>query len=208
MKIPFIILFTIFSFTLCSCHATMLENKAIALNASSSRIDTLVLVNAGQSNIIKKELNLFMPWVSALIIAALTVAANIYISYNARRTSLEVNLRDFNKTVLSGNRQLWNSEFRILMSEIISQLSYFIMKQGVEEHEYKKFTLLLTQAELILSNEGHTFLIEKISKLNESCSEIMKNNPPKDELETLMVEIKKLTITILKDQWNLIKKGE
>jgi len=196
----------------CSCYASAtLQKKEITTSIVLPHKDTLVLVSTSKSGADKpdkkSDTNLYMPWVSALIIAIFTVATNVYISYNARRTSLEINRNDFNKTVLSGNRQIWITEFRNLTSEIISQLAYFMAKETVSETEFKEFSLTLTKAELLLSSEDHSAIVTTILKIQNSCSEIMKNNPPNDELEDLYVLFKNQTIAALKSQWDLIKKG-
>ncbi|MGN8058765.1 hypothetical protein ACTJKN_20935 [Pedobacter sp. 22163] len=149
-----------------------------------------------------------MPWIIALVIGCLTVITNIFVSYNARKTSLEINKRDFNKTVLSGNRQVWITEFRSLMSEIISKLSYYISKDNLSEEEYIALNLLLTKAELMISNGTTTTLIDTISKIQDTCSEVLRSNEATYDWTMLLKQIKSETILAIQNEWELVKKGE
>lgn len=148
-----------------------------------------------------------MPWIFACIVSVLTILANIYISYAARKTSIEINKKDFNKTILSANRQLWISEFRGLMSEIISKCTFYIAKASIKDSEFSELSLLLTKVELLMTNSTTSTFADVISKLNASSYEILKENAPIDELDALLVELKVQTRETIKNEWELVKNG-
>jgi hypothetical protein len=71
-----------------------------------------------------------MPWIGAILIGILTVLANYIINIQIRKTNTEsidkqlinareINQKDFNKTVLSGNRQAWINDLRDIISKVL-----------------------------------------------------------------------------------------
>lgn len=204
MRFKFITLIIAFflTFTNSGCFAFQKISKV------RSDSTTLSTRTSQRDDNINKSINpSSMPWIIALVIGCLTVITNIFVSYNARKTSLEINKRDFNKTILSANRQVWISEFRSLMSEIISKLSYFISKDNLSEEEYIAFNLLLTKAELMISNGTATTLAATISKIQQTCSEVLRSNVTTFDWAVLLTQIKSETIMAIENEWDLVKKG-
>lgn len=148
-----------------------------------------------------------MPWIFASAISILTILANIYISYATRKTSIEISRKDFNKTILSANRQLWISEFRGIMSEIISKCTFYIAKASINDSEFSELNLLLTKVDLLMTNSTTAAFADVISKLNASTYEISKENTPIDELDTLLSELKVQTRETIKKEWELVRNG-
>lgn len=75
-----------------------------------------------------------MPWIGAIIIGVLTVLTNIFINRQIRKSNIEIiesqlanvreiNQRDFNKTVLSGNRQMWINDGMETTKAIIKNIT-------------------------------------------------------------------------------------
>lgn len=172
-----------------------------------------------------------MPWIGAIIIGFLTVGGNVFISRQSRKGNFTVALqqmenaksiaslqmeqlrinseRDFNKTVLSGTRQLWISDFRTVISELLSLIAVFSQKQiMVEESNYQLY-LLVTKAEFMLSNElSQLELRNKLSELKICCIDVMMETKSFDDLETIVSSIKINTLNILKEEFEKARKGE
>ncbi|MDP3466979.1 MAG: hypothetical protein Q8S11_01515 [Daejeonella sp.] len=188
-----------------------------------SRVDTFLLVKNGiVSDTTKTTLADWerkMPWIAVLVIGVLAFLANIVSSINLRRTSLETTKqqielsrknseRDFNKTVLSGNRQIWITQFRSLMSEIITLLSFFVTKQGLNNEDYSKLQLLVTQAELMLTDSTDERFTEILINAKVYCFELLKTNCQAEELELHIKAVKTATISKLNTEWDKVRSGK
>jgi hypothetical protein len=205
-------------------------------NSKALTRDTIILLKNSRLVIISAEKSdqpnhwqNQMPWIAALTVGILAFGANVLISYNSRRTNLETSNdqldnatrlaisqidqtrqnseRDFNKTVLSGNRQLWINEFRGTMTEILSSLSSFIIKGVVKDEEYTALKLLIIKTELMLTDDTDSTLVQILSDTQQCCFKITQNNSEVDELPQLIENIKTATLIKLKETWEKVKKG-
>lgn len=217
-KIKFYVCYSsFFILLLLSCRCTVAQEKKNNLPnlQSTYKQDSLIralnkkiiFLERANSDLASSVLDKRMPWIIALSIGLLGVFCNIYISNRIRRTSLEINRRDFNKTVLSANRQLWITEFRGLMSQIITDLTYYSSKESLTNVEYSSFSLLLTKAQLMLTNNSDVLFIDTLIKLHASCYSILKQSPNDDDLETQLNLIKKFTISNIQSEWDKVTKG-
>ena len=189
-----------------------------------------------QSSIDKPEIEMKgwsknMPWIGAILIGFLTVGGNIIISRYSRKSNATVALqqienakeiaskqmeqlrinseRDFNKTVLSGTRQLWINDFRTVISELLSLVAVFSQKQTMELESNYQLHLLVTKAEFMLSDEPSQIqLRNKLGNLKECCTHVMADNKSFDDLETIVSSIKINTLIVLKEEFEKAKKGE
>jgi len=170
-----------------------------------------------------------MPWIVSLAIGLLAFGTNMFVSYNSRRTNLETaqnqlanattlslaqikqsrenNERDFNKTVMSGNRQNWITEFRNLISEILSSMSSFIIKGTVSDSEHTAFKLLIIKAELMLTNDIDGPTVKVLNDTLECCLKIAQGNAEVEELSDMMEKIRLAAVSKLKETWEKVKKG-
>lgn len=184
-----------------------------------------------KSEIEKKDWSKNMPWIGAILIGFLSVGGNVIISRYSRKSNATVALqqienakeiaskqmeqlrinseRDFNKTVLSGTRQLWINDFRTVISELLSLIAVFSQKQTMEVENNYQLNLLLTKAEFMLSDESSQIeLRNKLINLKECCTDVMADNKSFDDLETIVSSIKISTLMILKEEFEKAKKGE
>lgn len=171
-----------------------------------------------------------MPWIGAIIIGFLTVGGNVYISTQSRKSNSTValqqmenakviafqqmeqlrinNERDFNKTVLSGNRQLWISDFRTVISELLSLIAVFSQKQIMKDEDIHQLHLFVTKAEFMLTDDqSYTELKNKLGELKINCLEVMMQNKSFEDLELIVSVIKSNTLIVLKEEYEKARKG-
>jgi len=193
--------------------------------------DTLVLaINSNNEGLKGFHWQKNMPWIGAIFVGILTVLANIQISRQYKKTSSEITERqinnskeialiqienvkksvqlDFNKTVLSGNRQLWINELRELISNILSKTMSISVKQNISQEEFEHLRFLLTKAELMLNGSTDTEFIKALSELENCCLDILMGNKETQELGKYAQNVKKNTQITLKNEWERVKKGE
>lgn len=172
-----------------------------------------------------------MPWIGAIIIGLTTIAANVIISTQLRKSNIAVTKqqiensraisseqievvkknseRDFKKTVLSSTRQLWINDFRTIVSELLSITAIFSFKQKMEDENNYKFNLFITKAELMLSNSSsHLVLKNLLEQLKNFCIQMMMENKSFDELDEIVNKIKDQTIIILNEEWEKASRAE
>ncbi|WP_412476187.1 hypothetical protein [Flavobacterium sp. TBRC 19031] len=172
-----------------------------------------------------------MPWIGAIIIGLSTVVANIITSNLLRKSNsaaikqqtenaktisdeqLELarsnSERDFKKTVLSTTRQLWISDFRNILSELLSITAIFSLSQKMEGESNFKFNLYLTKAELMLTDSpNHSELKKQLDELKNCCLGIMMQTKSVEEMELIVSKIKTQTARILSEEWEKASKAE
>jgi hypothetical protein len=191
--------------------------------------DLRVTITAPEKPEISNDWQKQMPWIISLIVGGLAFGANALVSYNSRRTSLETsksqldnatklaiaqidqsrqnNERDFNKTVLSGNRQIWITDFRTLMSELITSLSSNVIKGSITYEEYIALKLLVIKAELMLIDDSDKMLVETLNQTLDCCFKVTQSNMEIEELSQYIEKIRAGALIKVKDTWYKIKNG-
>jgi len=171
-----------------------------------------------------------MPWIAAIIIGLLTVLANYIISDQNRKLNIEVSEKelenskeialaqianakeamelDFNKTVLSGNRQLWIKDFREIISLILSKTMTKTLKKNISADEYESFKFLLIKAELMLDPIIDKEIIVFLTEFENCCLEILMENKELQELEQFNNTLINITQIKLEKEWSKVKSAE
>jgi len=171
-----------------------------------------------------------MPWIGAIIIGILTLITNIIISRQSRisntnslkqqldhakeialaqlETSKQNMKMDFNKTVLSGNRQVWINDLRELMTKILTRTESIALKQKISDQEFEEIRILITKAELMLNATKDEEFISSLKALELCCYEIVSNKKEPRTLNPNIKLVKGFTLTTLKTEWERVKKGE
>lgn len=171
-----------------------------------------------------------IPWITAILIAILTVLTNIFISRKIALSQKEIALSqiensrkmvqlDINKTVLSGNRQVWISTLRDSISDYIAKCHSYRIKPDQVKSKYKEASQntgnsdlteifrLDTKIVLMLnSNEDDSKLL--IKRLEQYTTSLFDETVITQPSEFYLQEIINVTKTILKKEWEQVKKGE
>lgn len=230
--IIFLILLFYFSFSFASKDTLIVKN---VINVQQDTLiinnkDSLYVIlsnNAGKTIGFDWQKN--MPWIGAILVGILTVLANLIISKLARKSNKETvdkqlsfskeialaqienaknnALLDFNKTVLSGNRQNWINELRELISKILSVYKAVSLKQDINRDEYEKLQFLITKIELMLNPNLDKEFINSLHRLESCFLEILMKTNQVDELKEHIDNVKSLTQITLKREWEKVKKG-
>jgi hypothetical protein len=207
--------------------STFIHNGTVFVN----KIDTVRIQNIQNEEYVTSfDWQKNMPWMGAILIGILTVLANLIISNQYRKSNKEVSDRqinnskeialaqienvrksvelDFNKTVLSGNRQSWINELRVLISQILSKTMAISAKQNISNKEFEKLRFLITKAELMLNVTTDKDFISALSELENCYLEILMGNMHAVDLEENIEKVKRHTKITLKTEWERVKKGE
>jgi len=193
--------------------------------------DTLFLV-VTQSKYYEKSFDWqkHMPWIGAVLVGILTLITNILMSRYSRKSNQVVaekqiisakdialaqieNARknsqlEFNKTVLSGNRQSWINDLRELISKILSCTSSISVKQVITNDEFENLRFLITKAELMLNSEKDKNFISALLELENCCFDILIRNKDISDIQEYIENVKHHTQKTLKSEWERVKKGE
>lgn len=183
----------------------------------SDTLNILVENKAEQSSGFEIQKN--MPWIGAILIAILTVWVNYKINEQIRETNAkniesqlanarEINQRDFNKTVLSGNRQMWINDLRDTVSKILSKTVSLSLKQEITHDELQELVYLITKTELMLNPKKDKKFILALKNLHLCFISILKEEMAFPELEEYTTSVKNYTKKTLKIEWERVKKGE
>jgi hypothetical protein len=219
-----ILSFTIFNFSIAQQKAK--ANKS--LNKSLPENVNVTILSSNLTNDLDWQKN--MPWIGAIIVGGLTVLTNILINKRSLKTSREViNLQlenakdialaqlnnskqivqtDFNKTVLSGNRQAWINDLRDCISKIISKLSTCSLRKTITRDEAEEIYYLITKVELMLNPEKDTEFIKNLNDLHLAMYEITLARKDYSALKAFEDKVKDSTQKTLKTEWERVKKGE
>jgi hypothetical protein len=196
-----------------------------------SQKDTLnLIVTQHKESVNNFDWQINMPWIAAILIGILTVIANIIISRQSRisntnslkqqldhakdialaqlETSKQNMKMDFNKTVLSGNRQVWINDLRELMTKILTRTESASLKQKISDQEFEEIRFLITKAELTLNATKDEEFISSLKELELSCYQIIINKKEPVTLTPHIKKVKEYTLTTLKTEWERVKKGE
>lgn len=160
-----------------------------------------------------------MPWIGAIMIAIMTVIVNIYINRKSSEAlrentnkqlinAKEISKMKFNKTVLSGNRQLWIKELRELISRILTLSMILSDRLILTKIEQEELRFLIIKAQFMLNVKNDYIFIEALSDLDKCCFEILMNLRNMSDLEEYITKVKDLTHKTLKSEWERVKLGE
>jgi len=170
-----------------------------------------------------------MPWIAALSIGFLTVFANLYVSNRLRTSNLVVvekqinnaqaiaidqiqqsrrnSERDFNKTVISGARQIWINNLRDIVSDILALSSKFSMYQTISNDDANEIRLQIAKAELMLIASEYGGLLEIVKELEHCCKDIQIGNQSYECIDEILSRLKAQASIVLKEEWQKIKSG-
>ena len=143
----------------------------------------------------------------SLIVAALAVVVGPTVSFIIARRQLRASLEASNKQITAPMRQAWINKLRELLAELTSSaLHYYVA--GFEDRtdkEYQRVTLLQAQIQLMLnsSEDDHRRLEALIERM---VNEIQHEKAKKDEFPGVHTEVIALSRTILKREWDRVKK--
>lgn len=219
------ILLLILSFTI--FNISVAQQKGIKNKNLPENVNVTILSSDTANNF---DWQKNMPWIGAIIVGGLTVLTNILINRRSLKTNREViNLQlenakeialaqlnnsrqivqtDFNKTVLSGNRQAWINDLRNCMSKIISKLSSCSLSKKISLEEAEEIYYLITKVELMLNPEKDVEFIKNLNELHLTMYEITLGHKEYGALSPFEEKVKKSTQKTLKTEWERVKKGE
>ena len=160
-----------------------------------------------------------MPWIGAILIGILTVLANYIINIQIRKTNTEsidkqlinareINQKDFNKTVLSGNRQAWINDLRDIISKVLSKILSLSLKGKITHDELQELIYLITKAELMLNPEKDKLFIKSLKELELCFIDIQREKKTFSDIEQFTSSVKKFTKRTLNTAWERVKSGE
>jgi hypothetical protein len=211
------------------CSHISLDTKADSMRTiKKDTIKVVLLQNSGNNTGFDWQKN--MPWIGAIIVGILTIVANILINQRSRKTNLEVtktqidnakeialaqietsrdNFKmEFNKTVLSGNRQTWINDLRESVSKVLTKVLVLSAKKDFTPEEYEELKFQLVKTELMLNETKDKEFIELLKEVEHCCIYIASGEKKITELKNYTDRIKNLTKQTLKTEWERVKKGE
>ena len=125
--------------------------------------------------------------------------------------------KQINASVLSGNRQDWINKLRNNISEILSVISILSTEWKINERQaFKNYmerrdTLFLLQEKILLSinpkEDDHNCLVDLIDKVYGIMLDSEALNIS-SQLEKYRMDIRKTSQSILKREWERVKRGE
>ena len=192
--------------------------------------DTIYVVTQKSEEVNGFDLQKNMPWIGAFLVGLLSVFGTVLVNKKMRKSnkensdsqlkqSKELILKqlefanknvqiEFNKTVLSGNRQVWINELRENISKIISNVFALSLKQSITNQELENLRFLIIKVELMLNKQGDVNFILALTELEECCLEILMRNKNFSDLNPYIDSVKSHAQVTLKTEWERVKKGE
>lgn len=171
-----------------------------------------------------------MPWIGAIMIGILTVIANILINRQLRKSNSEsinkqlesskettlaqidnarvLSEREFNKTVLSGNRQNWINDLRDLISKIIAKATRYSLNSEQTRDALEDLIFLIAKAKLMLNATKDFDFIKSLDDLELCWITIMAKQKKFRDILPLIEKVRKHTEATLKTEWERVKRGE
>lgn len=226
-----ILILIIFSFILTYSQKVNNDTLTTKIDIPKSKTLTINLVNkTDEADIVAFDWEKNMPWIGAVLIGLLTVVANVIISRQSRKTSLKtINLQlnnnkeislaqietskqtaqiEFNKTVLSGNRQTWINNLRDDVSHIISKLSSCSLQKKMSHKELLEIKYLITKVQFMLNPEKDKEFISSLNDIFYCTIEITADKKTFSDLTPLEKKLRNITAETLKTEWERVKRGE
>ncbi len=179
----------------------------------------------------KITLNDYAPWIATLIIGLLSYVVgrgqiskmNEQISLGKRtiESQKEIAITEIKKNIILGNRQRWISELRELISEIIGLMQLmdltiqFRDKTNLWDNEnisrVNKLLKLECQIQLMLNlkEKNHRDLLAELKNYDFDFEEKLtedKKEEKKEKNEKIIKRVIELSQTILKEEWERIKR--
>jgi len=171
-----------------------------------------------------------LPSLIALIIGILTVFVTLYTNRRQREasnstiqkqidsnketitkqieTSKEAAQLQFRQNVLSKNRQEWINTLRDLVSKLHSKLLIHSIKKGITAETLREIYELVTKTQLMLNDKDNQSLIIVLNDIKKVIVKGQLGNDVTDEVAKLSNALMETTRTILKTEWERVKKGE
>jgi hypothetical protein len=192
--------------------------------------DTIYVLTQKSEEIDGFDIQKNMPWIGAVLVGFLAVFGSVQVNKQLRKSNKEItNLQlaqskelllkqlefanksvqlEFNKTVLSGNRQVWINDLRENISKIISNVFAISLKQCITNQELENLRFLIIKVELMLNRQSDVNFITSLTELEECCLEILMSNKTVSDLKPYIDSVKFHAQVTLKTEWERVKKGE
>lgn len=226
-KCLFYILLLANSYSFCAVQ----NPKTIVTKQSTSlKKDTIYVITQKSEEVNGFDIQKNMPWIGAFIVGVLSVFGTIIVNNQMRKSnkqnsdlqlaqSKELVLKqlefanknvqlEFNKTVLSGNRQVWINDLRENISKIISNVFALSLKQSISNQEIENLRFLIIKVELMLNKQSDANFILALTELEDCCLEILMSNKIFSDLKPYIDNVKSQAQLTLKTEWERVKKGE
>ena len=149
-----------------------------------------------------------MPWIAVLLIGITSIIANVKMNKNTLITSKENNQIDFNKSVLSVNRQAWINDLRETVSKILSKSLTYGVTMEMDYFKIEELNFLINKVEFMLNPIKDQEFIRKLKELESGLYEVMNGDRELETLRSLFESVKEFTKITLKTEWERVKKGE
>jgi hypothetical protein len=120
----------------------------------------------------------------------------------------KINQTDFNKSVLSGNRQAWINDLRDLISKILAKTVQLSIKKQITHQEFEELKFLITKTELMLNVTKDKDFITALKELESCLFEILLGEKEFADITSITDKVKTHTQVTLKTEWERVKKGE
>ncbi len=170
-----------------------------------------------------------MPWITVLLIGIFTVFTNLYIGRKSRISNLSIiekqitnaqaialdqieqsrlnSERDFNKTVITGSRQVWINNLRDFISNILALNSKFLMYQTISNEDANELWLQVAKVELLLIASDYRSLLGIVKELEHCCKEVQTGNQSYECIDDILARLKAQASIVLREEWQKIKSG-
>lgn len=146
----------------------------------------------------------------SLVVAALAVFIGPMISLWICRRELDASMAIANKSLTAPMRQAWINSLRDLVAELSSGLFHLSFADDPNKSDEDLRTLVLVQNKILLmlnSREADHQQLEKLisGALDALHATLGSGNDRPTELSMRLVEIRELSRTILKREWDRVK---
>lgn len=192
----------------------------------TNKVTSIIYAPSSASQLSSESWEKMMPWIAALIVGLMTVGANLLIGYYSRKSNKNILIeqlthnkelaleqiknsqnnaqKDFDKTVLSGNRQILLNSFRDIMSLILTKISITFLKQQIDTPDYEELKLLITKAELFLNPVDDKEILQSLNSLDKLYFDIISSGKDFTLLEIEIESLKSKTFTKIQRDWDRI----
>jgi len=144
----------------------------------------------------------------SLVVAILAVFIGPLIASHSAKQQVKSSLAIANNQVIAPMRQAWINDLRNLLAELLSSTLYYYVAgyENRTDAEYSNLTLLEYRIALMLNSaeDDHKKLEISIRKL---ISLLQKGHPANEPFPDVHTEIKTLSRSILKQEWNRVRAG-
>lgn len=163
-----------------------------------------------------EQTNFLLP-VLSLVVAALAVFVGPILAWFVakRQTAIALtnaelqsttSLQIANKQIVAPMRQAWINNLRDLLAELLGKSEHYWAAgfEDREDEEYQRITELENKLALFINpkEDDHSHLLEQVEKMTQGISGGLSGNKAFWEAHE---EVKKLSQSILKKEWNRVK---